>query len=261
VTTGLRLEGLAASLPQRWSVGRRKVPQSAEALFEALLARETGGWTLLDWLHVLRHKNRWDVAHASQADLSAEMIWRAAAQDVALRGQVLGRMIEGLCGGEGLAPSMVAACARIRPLASTEPLLQDIIAALAVVDREPQQVVALCMEHNRAPRALMARVGLPTDLSLLDHVEASIPGVMREHAREPAQARLAAQWLLMSLREAAESTQDRIAVGLLAELSATEAHALPDLCWWLGEIYGPEAPNSRWRVLSASAQKALRGWL
>jgi hypothetical protein len=257
----VRLPTLAESLPRRWSAGSRRQPQIVGALMDELLAGGARSWTLLDWLHVLRHKARWDVTHPAEADRTAELIWQAAAVDVALRGQVLARLVDGLCGGEGLCGSMTAACSRLRPLDSTDPLLQDIIAALSVVSVEPERVIVLCMEHNRAPRELMARVGLPTDLALLDHVDVAIARVMQQHAQDPHRARQAAQWLLMALREATPQTSDRIAGGLLNELSAQEAAALPDLCWWLGETYGPQAARTRWAKLSPGAQASLGAWL
>lgn len=256
----MRLPSLAETLPRRWAAGRRRSPRSPEVLFEALQSGETGDWTLLDWLHTLRHKARWDRDHPEQADRTAEQIWRAAAQHPLLRGQVLARMVDGLCGGEGLASSMIAACRRIRPLAGTDPLLQEVIAALSVVKEHPEQVIALCMTHNRSPGALLLRAGLPGDLAVLDHVHAAIPQVMQAHAGEAASARQGAQWLLMSLREAPPETQDQIARALLGGLSAEEARALPDLCWWLGEAYGQEAPHTRWARLPAAAQEALGRW-
>lgn len=257
----MRLPTLSQTLPKRWASGRRRAPRGPDALFAELQASETRDWTLLDWLHALRHKAMWDISHPEQADRTAEQIWRAAAREPQLRGQVLARMVDGLCGGEGLASSMIAACRRIRPLAGTDPLLQDVIAALSVVSESPEQVIALCMAHNRSPGALLARAGLPGDLAVLDHVHASIPRVMQEHAREPDAARRGAQWLLMSLREAAPGTKDQIAQALLHGLSAEEARALPDLCWWLGEAYGPSAPHTRWARLRPSAQQALAAWL
>lgn len=257
----LGLEVLARRCPSRWSAGSRGQPGSLDEHFAALEAGRVGGWRLLDWLHLLRHKQRWDILHPDRADHTSELIWQAAVRDRALRGQVLGRLVEGMCGREGLAPSMVAACRRTRPLEQSEPLLQDLLAALMVVSQEPEQLIRLCMSHHRSPRALLARAGMPTDLPLLDNVEAAIPRVMGAHAAQPSTARPAAQWLLMSLREAPLRTRAQIAEGLLTELSAEQARALPDLCWWLREEFGPQAHNSRGELLTAGAQAALGQWL
>lgn len=257
----LGLEALSRRQSGRWASGPRRHPVSLDDRFTALEAGQVGGWRLLDWLHLLRHKQRWDITNPGRADHTSERIWQAAVQDPALRGQVLGQLVEGMCGGEGLAPSMVAACRRVRPLAQSEPLLQDILAALMVVSQEPERLVRLCMSHHRSPRALLARAGMPTELPLLANVEAAIPQVMAAQAAQPDTARPAAQWLLMSLREAPVHTRARIAEGLLMALSGAQAQALPDLCWWLSEEFGPRAHNSSEALLTAGARAALAGWL
>ena len=48
---------------------------------------------------------------------------------------------------------------------------------------------------------------------------------------------------------------------VIDSLQAQEAAALPDLCWWLGETYGPQAARTRWAKLSPGAQASLGAWL
>ena len=258
----LRIPELAARLPGRWAAGRRRT--TAHLAPEALLAALTQGggadWGMLEWLHVLRHKARWDVSHPHQAEATASQIWRMAIGRPELQAQVVARLVDGLCGGEGLPGSMMAVFQRERPLAREAPLLQDIIAALARVREDPHALIRLCVEHNRAPRALLRRVELPDDLPVLDQVESAIPAFMQASTAPPEAARAAAQWLLAALAEAQPTSQDRIAAGLLVELTHAEARSIPDLCWWLEEVYRPTAPRSRHRFLPPAAQAALAAW-
>ena len=127
-----RVPGLAGRLPQRWASGRRRAADamSLDALMEALERGEGKRWGLLEWLHLLRHKSRWDVSHPDRAERTASQIWRVAVDSADLQAQVVARLIDRLCGGEGLPGSMMAVFHRERPLAGAAPLLQDIIAAL-----------------------------------------------------------------------------------------------------------------------------------
>ncbi|MEL6347403.1 MAG: hypothetical protein AAFV53_30085 [Myxococcota bacterium] len=252
---------LADRLPRRYRDGRRSIPASVEQRFDALVAKKTDTWALLDWLHVIRHKGGWDVEHRDAADRTADDIWQESKRDAQLRAQLIGQLVQGMCGGVGLPASMLAAFNRIRPLEESEPLLQDIVSALLQVHLDPDLIVTLCMAHNRSPRALMRRVGLPDDLDVLDRVEKAIPEIMKRKAKDPKTALPAVQWLLASLREDEVHTQDLIVRGLLDGLTVEEAKALPDLCFWLNQVYGPKSPKSRFGRMPAAVQKTLLAWL
>ena len=136
MSTSFRLPTLATTLPLRFAKGRRGQPRSAHTLFSDVLAGNTTGWGLLDWLHILRHQPLWETEHPDKADQVAEQMWSIAADNSSLQGQLLGRLVEGMCGGEGLSPAMLAACQRLRPLEKRDPLLQEIITALSRVSED-----------------------------------------------------------------------------------------------------------------------------
>ncbi len=248
-------------LVERWREGSKQPPRTIDALMDIVESGKSEDVRMLEWLHILRHKPRWDITHTSRAESNAAAIWTASGHHPQLLSQLLAQLAEGLCGGEGLCPSMAAACRRLRPLEQAEPLLQAVFAALLSVQDDPEQLIDVCIQHSRTPRALMTRVGLPADLPILDQVEAVIPAVLKRHASDPTLQREASLWVLSALREGDTKTRDAVTIGLLTTLQYEEAAALTDLCWWLGELYGPKVKGSRWRHLPPAAQQVLEDWL
>ena len=242
------LVALAARLRHRWPEGDATAPRPPEVLLEVVC--DGGALRALEWLILLRYKPDLDVAFPDRALHSAAMIWRASVADVALRSLLLERMAAGLCGGGGLCDSMVEGFHTHRPLASVEPLLQEVFAGLMVLSSDPGALLGTLMSAGRTPAAMLTRIGLSSRLSVMPAMTSALPDALRSHP-------MAQSWLLESLAELPLSEQDEIAERILTDLSADERTGLGDLSWWLTEGYGRQRRGSRWRYLSEAAVASL----
>lgn len=244
----MRLTALSARLASRWPRGDPRPPREPEVLLDAALRGEA--MRLLEWLHLLRYKPDLDARFPDRAEPSAVRIWEASVGDDALRRLLLQKMAAGLCGGVGLCDSMVAAFHRHAPLASVEPLLQDVFAALIVLAEDPGAFVGVLIRHRRAPAAMLKRVGLPSSLPVMPALHAVLPDTLRSNPG-------AEGWLLASLSECTDLERDAIAETVLTGLSPETIAGLEDLSWWLESGYGRQQPGSRWRSLSEAALARL----
>lgn len=239
---------LSARLASLWPAGSAAPPRSPEELLEAVLSRQP--LRLLEWMHLLRYKPELDERFPARALPSAGQIWQASAEDASLRRLLLDQMAAGLCGREGLCDSMVQSFHQLRPLARLEPHLQSVLEALLVLHTNPSALLALLIQHDRTPAALMARVGLPESLPVMGPLIGVLVNTLRG---QPG----AQHWLLECLSELPMEQQDEIATAMLLGMTSAERAGLEDLSWWLKCGYGRTERGSRWRRLSPPARAEL----
>lgn len=237
------LAQLAARHAGAWSSGDPTPPRAPAVLLTVLL--DGGPLRPLEWLHLLRYKPDLDTDLPDSGLASAEAIWRASTNDSMLRELLLGQLAAGLCGDGGLCDSMITAFHACRPLADAEPHLQEVIAALLVMEQEPATLLRLLVHQQRTPRELLVRTGLP-EVALMGQLVAGIAAVIGEEGF--------GGWLVGGVAEMDELVVDRVAEAVLACGGSGDSQVQ----WWLKNGYGEGVVGSRWRWLSEDGKQRMR---
>ncbi len=212
---------------------------------------------LLEWVHCLYNKEKWDVLNPARSRSTSELIWIAAQQNIWLKQKLFWNLILNYDGKKALASSLAEGYYIFLPQDSRDKKILSIVEGFNA-DFPEIKLTQLCLDLLLTPYELFLQHKLPSKISIIEKCLFHVASLFSKSTRKN-QERV--DWLLKCF-EHMKSTQQTKAVEELLIIADPKLGAeYPELINWLRKYYGSSVPNSRWNELSSQAKTAMRKWL
>ncbi len=225
--------------------------------------------TILEWVHCIYNKDKWDAKNieqsistseaiwkAAEQNSWSEAIWKAAEQNSWLKQRLFWNFVLSYDDPKALALSLVKSYSAFSPLDQFNQEKLKIIQSF-IKTNPAKELARLCINKNFTPYQLFQKYQLPTKSLILEQV---LDEIIVEFTRNTILDRQV-QWLLNCLEEMKIIQQIKAVEQLLIKVAPKPGAEHPELINWLRQYYGSLVPNSRWNELSSEAKSAMRKWL
>lgn len=213
--------------------------------------------TILEWIHCLYNKDKWDTKNIDRSISTSEKIWKAAEQNTWLKQRLFWNLVLCYDNKEALASSLV----KTYPAFSPQDILDKdklTIIQIFTVSEPANELVKLCLEEFLTPYQLFQKHQLTTKSLVL---EQALDNIVIVFSRTPTPNQKQVKWLLKCLGEM-KTIQQIKAVELVLTLVDPKLGAEhTELINWLRQYYSSSVINSHWNELSLEAKSAMRKWL
>ncbi|MDJ0773075.1 MAG: EH signature domain-containing protein [Mastigocoleus sp. MO_167.B18] len=212
--------------------------------------------TVLEWVHCLYNKNKWDSNNPSRSISTSKAIWKAAERNNWLKQRLFWNLVLHLEFDNVLASSLVNSYTSFSP---KNPLDKRKLAIVQVFRPEYlDSFIKLCWSTLLTPNQLLTKYQLPAEISITkksyDHIAHQFSNSDRINHQH-------VEWLLKCLEQMNRRQQVRTVEHLLIQVNQHIVAEFPVLIDWLRQHYGSAVANSRWNELSAEAKVAMRKWI
>lgn len=267
LTTGNSSEKLEPpTLPIEVDFNTNSLPRKIDEIINDILHHNSENISLLEWIYCLFSKANWDLSNSSQSNITSQLIWQTAHNNLELKNRLLWRLVLSYFNNDDkiLAPSLVNTFTEnFNPNNNQDKLTVKIINLL----KHPssyQEIAELCFSRNLLPEDLLKQQLLPWNLkindeiSLVDKIKTYFSkGFANIKNPNSQQANL----LLQSLKTITINHQSSLVENILNHVSPKVGTRFIELVKWLRDNYGLTSANSRWNELSHSAKLALKKWI
>lgn len=215
--------------------------------------------TILEWVHCLYNKDKWDVKNIDKSISTSEAIWKAAEQNVWLKQRLFWNLVLNYyySDTEILASSLVATYSSFHSQNQIDQEKSEIIQVLTASE-SASKLVILCRKKTLTPNQLFQKYQLPTKASIL---EKTLENIVTEFSLIATFNHQQVKWLLQCLKEMKTTQQIKAVEQLLLKVDPKLGAEYPELINWLRQHYGFAVANSRWNELSSEVKAAMRKWL
>jgi hypothetical protein len=236
-------------------------PKGVEQILALLDTRELESISLLEWVHFLNEKHRWDEQNPKRARVTSQAVWRAARILSGLRALLL-QQTALYHGGfdtpvSTIAPSLVEHFGTVHDVPDSQ-LAVRIIEGLKS-RKQGLDMAILCLEQSLTPAELAERARLPSFLpGVLAGWSHCVDAFLAVHR---SRATSSQSWLTRCVAELSLELQVQAVEKMLLGIKPEDAtESFPALVAWVTRWYGPTRSPGRWGRLSSDAKRQLRGW-
>lgn len=213
--------------------------------------------TLLEWVHCLYNKEKWDALNSARSRSTSELIWAAAQQNSWLKQKLFWLLIFYYDGKKALASSLAKGYYIFLPQDSRDKKILSIIKSFD--ENFPEiKLTQLCLDSLLTPRELFQQHKLPSKISI---VEKCLFNVVYLFSKTTKKNKEKANWLLKCFEQMKSTQQIKAVEELLTTANPILGAEYPELINWLRRSYGSSVSSSRWNELSSQAKTAMRKWL
>jgi hypothetical protein len=228
-----------------------------DEIIQDIVNSNTQNITILEWVHCLFHKEKWDSENIDRSELTSQAIWKAAKQNSWLKQKLFWNLVLHLELNNVLAPSLVSSYDVFVPQDSLDRGKLAIIQALTT-ENSLNDFTELCWSELLTPSQLLIEYQLPSKISF---AQAAYDYVVRLFSTSDCINDRQIEWLLKCLEQMSSQQQIRAVEHLLTQVDRHIGAEHPELIDWLRQHYGFAVANSRWNELSPEAKAAMRKWL
>jgi hypothetical protein len=213
--------------------------------------------TILEWVHCLYNKDKWDAKNPDRSITTSEAIWKTAEQNPWLKQGLFWNLVLNYDGKEILASSLAMTYSSFCPQNQIDREKLEIVQILTI--SEPaNKLVILCRQKLFTPYQLFQKYQFPAKASIL---EKTLENIVTEFSLIATFNHQQVKWLLQCLKEMKTTQQIKAVEQLLIKVDPRLGAEHPELINWLRQHYGSFITNSRWNELSSEAKAAMRKWL
>ncbi len=213
--------------------------------------------TVLEWVHCLYNKDKWDAKNPDQSISTSQKIWKAAEQNPWLKQRLFWSLIFNYDDKEILPSSLKKTYSSFCPQNQIDREKLEIV-QIITVSEPANKLVILCRQKLFTPNQLFQKYQLPGKASIL---EKTLDNIITEFSSIATFNRQQVKWLLQCLEEMKTTQQTKAVEQLLTKVDPKLGAEHPELINWLRQHYGFSVINSRWDELSSEAKAAMRKWL
>lgn len=213
--------------------------------------------TLLEWVHCLYNKEKWDALNSARSKSTSELIWVAAQQNSWLKQKLFWLLIFYYDGRKALASSLAKSYYIFLPQDSQDKKIMSVIESFNENFAEIK-LTQLCLDSLLTPRELFLQHKLPSKISI---VEKCLFNVVSLFSKTTKKNKEKANWLLKCFEQMKSTQQIKAVEELLTTANPILGAEYPELINWLRRYYGSSVSDSRWNELSSQAKTAMRKWL
>jgi hypothetical protein len=218
---------------------------------------KTENITILEWVHCLYNKDKWDAKNIDKSISTSEAIWKAAEQNTWLKQRLFWNLVLNYDGTETLAASLAATYSSFHPQNQIDREKLEIIQVLTTSE-SANKLAIFCRKKTLTPNQLFQKYQLPTKALIL---EKTLENIVTEFSLISTFNHQQVKWLLQCLKEMKTTQQIKAVEQLLLKVDPKLGAEYPALINWLRQHYGFAVANSRWNELSSEAKAAMRKWL
>ncbi|MDJ0631710.1 MAG: EH signature domain-containing protein [Xenococcaceae cyanobacterium MO_188.B29] len=251
--TGLKTPFLSVDIPKKQTVSRSNLDEIIRDIESGQIEKIT----ILEWIHCLYNKEKWDIKHPNRIKPTSEAIWKAAGNNSWLKQKLFWNLVLDLSGRNVLASSLAKSYSIFSPQDSIDRKRLAIIKAFQAQNPKVQ-LIELCWQELLTPRELFFQHQLPSKIPI---IEKCLTVVVSQFSQITSRNDEQIDWLLRCFEEMNQEQQVKAVEYLLIESDPKLGAERPELINWLHQHYGSSLPNSRWSELSSEAKAAMRKWI
>ncbi len=251
--SGLQPPSLPAGVAKTKIVSRSNLDE----IIQDIENGETKNITVLEWVHCLYNKDKWDAKNTGRSISTSEAIWKSAEQNSWLKQRLFWHLVLNYDGKEALASSLVKTYSAFSPQDRLDKEKLEIIQIL-VTSEPANDLVTLCRQKLLTPYQLFQKYQLPTKALIL---EQTLDNIVIEFSLIVTPDQKQVDWLLRCFDEMNKEQQVKAVESLLIQSNPKLGAKYPKLINWLRQYYGSSISNSRWNELSSEAKAAMRKWI
>ena len=212
--------------------------------------------TLLEWIHCLFYKQKWDSENIDRSEVTSIAIWKAAEQNTWLKQRLFWNLVLYHGGKINFAESLS------KTISFYIPQNLDIkkIKVIRILKKINfiNELGNFCYQENLTPNELFIINKLPRVDIIVNKTLDNIVNIFSSHTNLNREQYL---WLIKCLDEMDGGQQLESIEKLLIKVDPELGTKYPELINWLRKYYGSTVANSRWNELSPEAKTAMRKWL
>lgn len=213
--------------------------------------------TVLEWVHCIYNKGKWDTKNIDRSISTSEKIWKAAEQNTWLKQQLFWNLVLDLELGNVLASSLAISYGVFCPQDFVD-IGRLVIIKILKAKHPINDFIKLCWSELLTTSEILVKYQLPTRISL---AQAAYDYVVPQFSTSDNINSRQIKWLLKCLEQMSREQQTRAVEYLLTQVNQHIGAEYPELINWLRQYYGSAEANSRWNELSSEAKSAMRKWL
>lgn len=213
--------------------------------------------TVLEWVHCIYNKGKWDTKNIDRSISTSEKIWKAAEQNTWLKQQLFWNLVLDLELGNVLASSLAISYGVFCPQDFVD-IGRLVIIKILKAKHPINDFIKLCWSELLTTSEILVKYQLPTRISL---AQAAYDYVVPQLSTSDNINYQQIKWLLKCLEQMSREQQTRAVEYLLTQVNQHIGAEYPELINWLRQYYGSAEANSRWNELSSEAKSAMRKWL
>lgn len=213
--------------------------------------------TILEWVHCLYNKEKWDAKNPNKSMSTSKAIWKAAEQNTWLKQRLFWNLVLNYDSKNASPTSLVNSYFVFVPQNKFDEEKLAIIQILTTSE-SARKLVILCRQKILTPDQLFQKYQLPTKSLIL---EQTLDEIIIEFSLIATPDQQQVQWLLKCLDEMKEKQQIKAVESLLTLVNPKVGAEHLKLINWLRQYYASSNSNSRWNELSPEAKAAMRKWL
>ncbi|WP_319418721.1 hypothetical protein [Pleurocapsa sp. FMAR1] len=189
---------LPAGVPKSQIVSRSNLDE----IIQDIENSKTENITVLEWVHCLYNKDKWDAKNPGRSISTSKKIWKAAEQNTWLKQRLFWNLVLNYNGKQALASSLVENHSAFSPQNILDKEKLKIIQVLTT--SEPVNgLVKLCLQEFLTPYKLFQKHQLPTKSLIL---EQALDDIVIVFSLIPTPNQKQVKWLLQCLEEIEDNT-------------------------------------------------------
>lgn len=251
--SGLKTPSLPVDIPKNKTVSRSNLDE----IIRDIESGQIKNITILEWVHCLYNKEKWNIKHPNRIRPTSEAIWKAAEHYSWLKQKLFWNLVLDLSGRNILASSLAKSYSIFSPQDSIDRKRLAIIKAFHA-QNPSVQLIEFCWRQLLTPRELFFQHQLPSKIPI---IEKCLTAVVSQFSQITSRNDEQIDWLLRCFEEMNQEQQVKAVESLLIQSDPKLGAEHPELINWLHQHYGSSVPNSRWSELSSEAKAAMRKWI
>ena len=245
------------ALPKGVTKSKTISRSNLDEIIQDIVNSNTQNITVLEWIHCLYNKEKWDNLNPERSRTTSEAIWKAAEQNTWLKQRLLWNLVLNHGSKIALASSLLSSASVFHLRNSNDQETLKIVQILCNAN-SAYELAKLCSQKKLTPYQLFLNHRLPTKALILKQALENTVGIFAS-ITNPSQ--LLFLWIMECLEAMKETQQVKAVEQLLVKVDSNLGTKYPEIINWLRKHYGSAVPNSRWNELSSQAKTAMRKWL
>jgi len=244
-------------LPDSITRGRTISRFNLDEIIQDIVNSNAQNITVLEWVHCLFHKEKWDAENSDRSKLTSQAIWKAAEQNTWLKQKLFWNLVLFHGGKINFAKSLSKTMSGYAPQKNLDIKKVKIIRIIEESDFA-DDLGRLCYQDSLTPNELFRANQLPCVDVIIRKTLNNITNVFSASTNLSQDKYL---WLAKCLDEMDGVQQLKSVEKLLIKVDPELATKYSELINWLRQHYGSAVVNSRWNELSLEAKTAMRNCL
>ena len=228
-----------------------------DEIIQDIVSGNSQNITILEWVHCLYNKEKWDNLNPERSRTTSEAIWKAAEQNTWLKQRLFWNLVLYHGGKINFAESLSIMISSYAPQKNLDIKKVKIIRIIKKTDFA-NELGRLCCQENLTPDELFSANQLPCVDVIINKTIDNIVNIFSSYTNLNKEQYL---WLIKCLDEMNGVQQLKSVEKLLTQVDPELGTKYSELINWLRQHYGSAIANSRWNELSSQAKTAMRKWL